>query len=41
MNAAGSRGRLERLRGAPHYLDDKPELKGALAGLLLDWSEAL
>jgi hypothetical protein len=41
MNAAGSRGRLERLRGAPHYLDDKPELKGGLAGLLLDWSEAL
>ena len=32
MDAAGSRGRLERLRGAPHYLDDKPELKGRLPG---------
>ena len=38
--AAGSRGRLERLRGAPHYLDDRPELKATLADLLVDWAAA-
>ncbi len=37
--AAGSRGTLHDLRGAPHYLDDKPELLGTLSDLLIDWGK--
>lgn len=37
MAAAGSRGTRYALKGAPHYLDDKPELLNELSDLLVNW----
>lgn len=37
MAAAGGRGRRHELKGAPHYVDDRPELIAELCDLLLDW----
>lgn len=38
MKAAGGRGELYALKGAPHYADDRPELVTELSDLLMDWS---
>lgn len=35
--AAGGRGTLHRLKGAPHYADDKPELVEELADVITGW----
>lgn len=39
--AAGSRATFHDLTGAPHYLDDRPELLGTLVDMLLDWTAKL
>lgn len=38
MAAAGPRGVLHDLKGAPHYADDRPELVQELADVLAGWS---
>lgn len=38
MRAAGPRGVRHDLVGAPHYLDDRPELMNSLCDLLVGWS---
>lgn len=35
--AAGTRGQYHKLKNAPHYLDDKPELLDELADVLKGW----